>query len=114
MKINQFEIQISNVFFRAFMTQSSPNKITIFFVISLIGIAAILISSFILINGNSVDQALQGWVNLVWIPLIVVLLFLDRLFVKKFGAKRVNKIQSYIFSGIILLFILNWFRLSIQ
>lgn len=96
------------------MTKFRSRKTTLFRVISILGIAAISISSLILITGNSAPQALQGWINLLWIPLIVLLLFIDRLFVTKFGAKKVNKIQVYLLGALILLFILNWLRLSIQ
>lgn len=89
-------------------------KMTIFLVLSLIAIAGILISSIILINTNGMDQRLQGWVNLLWLPLAIVFLIVDRLCVKKFGTRAVNKVELYILSVVILLLIMNWIRLQLQ
>ena len=60
------------------------------------------------------DQRLQGWVNLLWIPLALVFLIIDRVCVRKFGARAVNKIELYILSILFLLFIINWIRLQLQ
>lgn len=60
------------------------------------------------------DQRLQGWVNLLWIPLALVFLIIDRVCVRKFGTRAVNKIEFYILSILFLLFIINWIRLQLQ
>lgn len=60
------------------------------------------------------NQRLQGWVNLLWLPLPVLLLIIDRIWVKKSDAKKTNKIQLYIIGTVILLIALNVIRLQIQ
>lgn len=84
---------------------------TVFLVLSIISIAGLIISSIILINANGMDQRLQGWVNLLWLPLAILFLIADRIFVKKFGTASVNKIEVYILSIVIFLLIVNWIRL---
>jgi len=73
----------------------------------------ILISSLILINHNGMNHRLQGWVNLLWLPLLFIILAIDRTCVWKFGVKKVNKVQLTILSTLILLFIINWIRLQL-
>lgn len=89
-------------------------KMTIFLVLSLTSMLAIIISSIILINANGMDQRLQGWVNLLWLPLAILCLIIDRVCVKKYGTSAVNKVQLYILSILILLFLANWIRLRLQ
>lgn len=86
---------------------------TVFLVLSIIAIAGLIISSIILINANGMDQRLQGWVNLLWLPLAILFLIADRICVKKFGTASVNKIEVYILSIVILLLIVNWIRLRL-
>ncbi len=88
-------------------------KITIFFAISLLGIVGIIISSLILINHNGMNHKLQGWVNLLWLPLLLIILIIDRTCVWKFGTKKVNKVQLNILGTLILLFIINFIRLQL-
>lgn len=67
-----------------------------------------------MINTNGMDQRLQGWVNLLWLPLAILFLIIDRVCVRKFGVKPVNKVELYILSIVILLFTINWMRLHLQ
>ena len=60
------------------------------------------------------DQRLQGWVNLLWLPLIALFLLIDRVLVRKFGTQKVNKLELYFLGGLILLFLINWIRLELQ
>ncbi|MGX7668762.1 hypothetical protein [Flavobacterium pedocola] len=87
---------------------------TLFFILSLIAFSGILISSVIMINQNGMDARLQGWVNLLWLPLPVLVITIDRICVRKFGAKKVNKNELYILAILIMLFIINWIRLQLQ
>jgi len=97
-----------------FMSTSRPLKITVFFILSLLTLSGLVISSVIMINQLGMNQRLQGWVNLLWLPLPVLILIVDRICVRKFGAKNVNKIQWYILAILILLVILNYVRLLIE
>lgn len=96
------------------MSTSRPLKITVFFILSLLTLSGLVISSVIMINQLGMNQRLQGWVNLLWLPLPVLILIVDRICVRKFGAKNVNKIQWYILAILILLVILNYVRLLIE
>jgi len=89
-------------------------QVTIILVLSLISMLAIVISSIILINSSGMDQRLQGWVNLLWVPVAVLFLIIDRLCVKKYGTHVVNKVELYILGILILLVVLNWIRLRFQ
>jgi len=91
-----------------------PKKTTVFFVISLISILGIIVSSLIMINQNGMNQRLQGWVNLLWLPLPIVILMIDRICIRKFELKDVNRIQLYILGTLIFLFIINVIRLQLQ
>lgn len=87
---------------------------TVFFVSCIIAFVGISISSLILINSNGMDQRLQGWVNLLWLPAIILVLIIDRLLVKKFDVKKVNEVQLYVLGTAIVLFLINWLRLELQ
>lgn len=77
-------------------------KITIFYVLSLIALLGLIISSIILISSKGMNQRLQGWVNLVWIPLPLAILFMDRLGVRKFKLQKLNRLQLYILGVFVL------------
>lgn len=94
------------------MSTSTPSKITVFFALSLVTLAGLIISSMVMINQQGMNSRLQGWVNLLWLPLPLLILIVDRICVRKFGAKSVNKIQLYIVAILILLFIINLLRLN--
>lgn len=87
-------------------------KNTLFLTLSLIGLLGILISSIILINSNGMNARLQGWVNLLWIPLPILILIIDRMCVKKHPVKNVNKTELYILGSLLLLFLVNLIRLQ--
>lgn len=78
---------------------------------SLLTLFGLIISSLIMINQLGMNQRLQGWVNLLWLPLPLLILIVDRICVRKFGTKSVNKIQWYILVTLILLVVLNYVRL---
>lgn len=96
------------------MKKQFLNNLTVFYVLSLIALLGIIISSIIMINQNGMNQRLQGWVNLLWLPLPVIILIIDRIWLKKSGLKNTNKVQGYIVGAFILLFILNVIRLQMQ
>ena len=87
-------------------------KITLFFILSIIGFFGIIVSSIIMMNQNGVSERLQGWVNLLWLLLPFLTIIIDRICVRKFGIKKVNKIELYILVSLILLFVINWIRLQ--
>lgn len=87
-------------------------KNTIFLTLSLIGLLGIIISSIILMNNYGMDGRLQGWVNLLWIPLPVLIIIIDRFYVRKYDIKIVNKTELYILGSLLLLFIINMIRLQ--
>ncbi|WP_222536901.1 hypothetical protein [Pedobacter polysacchareus] len=90
------------------------NNLTIFYVLSLIALLGIIVSSIIMVNQNGMNQRLQGWVNLLWLPLPIVTLVIDRIWLKKSGLKKTNKIQLYILGAFILIVVLNVIRIQIQ
>jgi hypothetical protein len=96
------------------MNKKYRGQITILFILCLVAMMGIIISSIILMNSNGMDQRLQGWVNLLWLPLMALFLVIDRVLVRKFGIQRVNKIELYFLGGLILLFLINWIRLQLQ
>lgn len=89
-------------------------KNTIFLTLSIIGLLGIIISSIILISSNGMNERLQGWVNLLWLPLPILTIIIDRIFVNKIEAKKVNKIELYILVTLVIFFIINWTRLQLQ
>jgi len=60
------------------------------------------------------NARLQGWVNLLWLPLPVLIIIIDRICIWKFEAKNVNRIQFYILGTLMFLFIINLIRLQLQ
>lgn len=89
-------------------------KNTISLTLSIIGLLGIIISSIILISSNGMNERLQGWVNLLWLPLPILTIIIDRIFVNKIEAKKVNKIELYILVTLVIFFIINWTRLQLQ
>jgi hypothetical protein len=84
------------------MKKPDLKKITLFFGLSLIALLGLIISSIIMINYYGMNEKLQGWVNLLWLPLPILTLIIDRICVRKFNTEKVNKIEIYILE--ILLF----------
>lgn len=91
-----------------------PNKLTLFFVLSLLSILSVIIFSIIAFNSVSAQDGLAGMYALFGLIPVVIIMIIDRICVWKFGAKKVNKIQFYITGIVFSLFILNWIRLQIQ
>ena len=89
-------------------------KNTIFLTLSLIALLGIIVSSIIMINQNGMNQRLQGWVNLLWIPLPIFIIIIDRINVRKYDTNKVNKAEFYILGSLLLLFVINWIRLQQQ
>jgi hypothetical protein len=96
------------------MNKKYRGQITIFFILCIVAMIGVIISSIILMNSNGMDQRLQGWVNLLWLPLVALFLVIDRVLVRKFGIQKVNKFELYSLGGLILLFLINWVRLQLQ
>lgn len=96
------------------MKKKFLNNLTIFYALSLIALLGIMVSSIIMINQNGMNQRLQGWVNLLWLPLPILILIIDRIWVKKSAVKKANKIQLYILGTFLLLIALNVIRLQMQ
>ena len=92
-----------------FMNKLYLKKITLFFGLSLIALLGLIISSIILLSYNGMNQRLQGLVNLLWLPLPILTLIIDRICVRKFEIKKINRTQFYILGIIIILFIVIWF-----
>jgi len=86
------------------MKQSIFGKPTLFYILSLILIVGLSISSLIMINLNDMNSRLQGWVNLLWLPLPIVTLIIDRFCANKFAVKTVNKVELFILGIPLLLF----------
>ena len=95
------------------MKKDFLNNLTIFYVLSLIALLGIIVSSIIMTNQNGMNQRLQGWVNLLWLPLPILILIIDRIWLKKSGVKKTNKVQLYMVIAFVLLFVLNVIRLQI-
>ena len=110
---NDTESNVSN-FALVFMKIQLLNKMTFFFALGLLSLLGIIVSSIILTTRNGMNERLQGWVNLLWLPVPILIIIIDRICLKKYGVKKSNKIQLYILGALILLFILNLFRLQIQ
>ena len=87
-------------------------KNTIFLALSLITVVGIIVSSIILMNYYGMDGRLQGWVNLLWIPLPIFIIIIDRICVRKYDTKKVNKTELYILGNLLLLFLINLIRLQ--
>ncbi|GEM_PF-2200110 len=110
---NDTESNVSH-FALVFMKIQLLNKMTFFFALGLLSLLGIIVSSIILTTRNGMNERLQGWVNLLWLPVPILIIIIDRICLKKYGVKKSNKIQLYILGALILLFILNLFRLQIQ
>lgn len=74
----------------------------------------LIVSSVIMINQNGMNQQLQGWVNLLWLPLPMIIIIIDRVCIRKYDLKKVNKTESYILGSLILLLLINYVRIQSQ
>jgi hypothetical protein len=88
---------------------SLPKNLTLFFLLGILSILAGIIYAIILINGNSAEDGLMGIYILFGLIPVFIILFIDRLLVRKFGNQKVNKAQLYFFLFILLLWIIRAF-----
>ncbi|MDR2237865.1 MAG: hypothetical protein LBE92_17210 [Chryseobacterium sp.] len=89
-------------------------KLTLFLILGLLAILLGLIFAVVAFNSVSAVDGLAGIYTLFGLIPVAVTVIIDRIFVWKFGAKKVNKVEFYIAGGFILLFILNMIRLQLQ
>lgn len=94
--------------------QKKELKNTLFFTLSILSLLIIIVTSTIMINSNGMNDRLQGWVNLLWLTLPILILIIDRIFIKKYETKRVNKFQFLVLLFLMLVFIINYVRLQLQ
>ncbi|WP_326980986.1 hypothetical protein VUJ46_11780 [Chryseobacterium sp. MYb264] len=90
------------------------NKLTVFFILGLLTIIAIILFAIVAFNSVSAADGLAGLYALYGIPPVILLLIIDRICVWKFGAKKVNRIQWRIIGICFVLMILNYIRLQLQ
>ncbi|REC78955.1 hypothetical protein [Chryseobacterium rhizosphaerae] len=89
--------------------------LTLFFVLGLLSILIGIIFSIIAFDSVSAQDGLAGMYALFGlIPVVIIIMIIDRICVWKWGPKKVNKVQFYIAGIFIVLFILNWIRLQLQ
>ena len=94
--------------------QKKELKNTLFFTLSILSLLIIIVTSTIMINSNGMNDRLQGWVNLLWLTLPILILIIDRIFIKKYETKRVNKFQFLVLLFLMLVFLINYIRLQLQ
>lgn len=94
--------------------QKKELKNTLFFTLSILSLLIIIVTSTIMINSNGMNDRLQGWVNLLWLTLPIFILIIDRIFIKKYETKRVNKFQFLVLLFLMLVFLINYVRLQLQ
>ncbi|HCU46729.1 MULTISPECIES: hypothetical protein [Sphingobacterium] len=96
------------------MMEFIKNKVTIFFALSILSILIGIFTAIVLYTGASAaDKLAAMYIIFGGIP-IFLLIVIDRIFVWKFGAKQVNRVQLYIVIIFLVLFVLNWIRLRSQ
>ncbi|RQO42544.1 hypothetical protein DBR39_01310 [Chryseobacterium sp. KBW03] len=81
---------------------------TLFFIAGIIAIIAGLITSIILITGNSAADGLFGMYLLFSLVPVLLVIIIDRILVWKFGNKNVNKVQFSILLLIVFLWIVRF------
>ncbi|MCV9929545.1 hypothetical protein OIU83_17925 [Flavobacterium sp. LS1R49] len=86
---------------------NSPKNLTLFFVTGILSIITGIIYAIILINGNSAEDGLMGIYILFWLIPILLIILIDRFMVRKFGSRKVNKVQFSSLGFIILLWIVR-------
>jgi hypothetical protein len=81
---------------------------TLFFIAGIIAIIAGLITSIILITGNSAADGLFGMYLLFSLVPVLLVIIIDRILVWKLGNKNVNKVQFSILLLIVFLWIVRF------
>ncbi|KRB59311.1 hypothetical protein ASD98_22670 [Flavobacterium sp. Root186] len=84
-----------------------PKNLTLFFLLGILSILAGIIYSIILITENSAEDSLLGIYILMGLIPVSLVILIDRLFVRKFGNQKVNKVQFSFLLFIILLWIVR-------
>ncbi|BAP33396.1 uncharacterized protein CHSO_4359 [Chryseobacterium sp. StRB126] len=87
------------------------SKLTLFLILGILSLLIGLFFSYTAFTSVSAADGLAGMYILLGLIPVVILIIADRICVRKFGAKKVNKVQFYIIGILVLLFILNWIRL---
>lgn len=96
------------------MMEFIKNKVTIFFALSILSILIGIFISIILYTGvSAADKLAVMYIIFGGIPVFLVMV-IDRIFVWKFGAKKVNRVELYIIIVFFVVFVLNWIRLRSQ
>ncbi|MEJ5090831.1 hypothetical protein GEO21_12350 [Sphingobacterium faecium] len=96
------------------MMEFIKNKVTIFFALSILSILIGIFISIVLYTGvSAADKLAVMYIIFGGIPVFLVMV-IDRIFVWKFGAKKVNRVQLYIIIVFFVVFVLNWIRLRSQ
>ncbi|WP_123921493.1 hypothetical protein [Chryseobacterium viscerum] len=81
---------------------------TLFFIAGIIAIIVGLITSIVLITGNSAADGLFGMYLLFGLVPVLLVIIIDRILVWKFGNKNVNKVQFSILLLIVFLWIVRF------
>ncbi|GEM63763.1 hypothetical protein SF1_17450 [Sphingobacterium faecium NBRC 15299] len=96
------------------MMEFIKNKVTIFFALSILSILIGIFISIVLYTGvSAADKLAVMYIIFGGIPVFLVMV-IDRIFVWKFGAKKVNRVELYIIIVFFVVFVLNWIRLRSQ
>ncbi|MEP6928856.1 MAG: hypothetical protein ABI850_02550 [Flavobacterium sp.] len=94
------------------MNYKSKN-LTLFFILGILSIIAGIVYAIFLINGNSAEDGLLGIYILFGLIPVSLVILIDRVLVRKFGNRKVNKVQFSFLLFVVLLWIiraiLNWF-----
>ncbi|MNT84465.1 hypothetical protein D3C72_2244770 [compost metagenome] len=96
------------------MMEFIKNKVTIFFALSILSILIGIFISIVLYTGvSAADKLAVMYIIFGGIPVFLVMV-IDRIFVWKFGTKKVNRVELYIIIVFFVVFALNWIRLRSQ
>jgi hypothetical protein len=95
-------------------SNKKSHKITLFLILGVLSLLVGLFFAYTAFTSVSAADGLAGMYIVLGLIPVLIIIITDRICVRKFGAKKVNKVQFYITAAFILLFILNWIRLQIQ
>ena len=96
------------------MIKGFLHKVTLFFTIGILLILLVFTCCILLITGNSAEDGILSIFMMLGIIPVVIVLIIDRFLIRKYGVKKVNKVQFIILGSLILLFLINWARLQLQ